>query len=38
MESKFYKERNIIVYDMLKPLSIFYIKMEYIQDLLNYIY
>ena len=38
LESKYYKERNITLYDILTPLSSYYTKMECIQDLLNYIY
>ena len=38
LESKYYKERNITLYDILTPLSSYYSKMECIQDLLNYIY
>ena len=38
LESKYYKERNLTLYDILTPLSSYYTKMECIQDLLNYIY
>ena len=38
LESKYYKERNITLYDILTPLSSYYTKMECIQELLNYIY
>ena len=38
LESKYYKEKNITLYDIITPLSSYYTKMECIQDLLNYIY
>ena len=38
LESKYYKEMNITLYDILTPLSSYYTKMESLQELLNYIY
>ena len=38
VESKYYKERNITLYDILTPLSSYYTKMECMQDLLNHTY
>ena len=38
LESKYYKEMNITLYDILTPLSSYYAKMESLQELLNYIY
>ena len=38
LESKYYKERNLTLYDILIPLNSFGEKMEFIQNLLNYIY
>ena len=38
LESKYYKEMNLTLYDILTPLSSYYTKMESLQELLNYIY
>ena len=38
LESKYYKERNLTLYDILIPLNSFGDKMEFIQNLLNHIY
>ncbi len=38
LESKYYKDKNLTLYDILVPLNTFFVKMEFIQDLLNHIY
>ena len=35
LESKYYKDKNLTLYDILVPLNTFFVKMEFIQDLLK---
>ena len=38
LESKYYKDRNLTLYDILTPLNSYLIQMESLQEFLNYVY